>query len=283
MTLTAAPRTSPYRVDELRRALHALDAGRFRTPAAASRARTSTAWRHPETALPVVGCVGSAGATTLALAMATASGGAARVIECAAPGSSGLVAASTAELGSAGTGWRRGTRGEVVLDRLDDPFISATDEIPVPPDRENSTSPGGVTVVDISWPLAQVLHTDDWMADLLRTAPAVVLVTTATLAGLRRLEVAVELLGTSAAARAVIAIRGPRRRKWDKALEHTLGPLSCRLADDGRLVEISQDRHLAVLGLGPADLPATLLAAAATVLTLSTPAPTAHDSKGTTR
>jgi hypothetical protein len=109
-------------VPELQRAWRAVQAGRFRqeSPAAAAKARavpSSSTWApgNAEQVLPVVGCSGASGASTIALALASAAGGSARILECpgdylrsgsgqygrAQPTSVGLAARHT---------WRRSTR-----------------------------------------------------------------------------------------------------------------------------------------------------------------------------
>ena len=85
-------------MDELKRAVHALQTGRFRTPA------TSTFnLRFVEAptgdVIGVAGCMGQAGCTTIAVAIATAAATTARVVECCPAGMSGLVAAAESELG----------------------------------------------------------------------------------------------------------------------------------------------------------------------------------------
>ena len=52
----------------------------------------------------------------MALALATATGAPARVVECCPPLASGFSAAANAELGTEGP-WRRGSRGDVLLER----------------------------------------------------------------------------------------------------------------------------------------------------------------------
>ena len=71
----------PVGADELRRAWRALQDGQFRgRPQTAPQRRKpftsrspDLAWQPGETVLPVVGCVGRAGASTLALAASRAS------------------------------------------------------------------------------------------------------------------------------------------------------------------------------------------------------------------
>ena len=125
--------SGPVAVSELQAAWHAVQAGQFRTgsprsidaPPAATLSRLS--WQPPGRVFPVVGAHRGAGSTLVALAIATAHGGPAHLVECAPTVGSGLVAAATAELGTVGP-WSRGTRGHVVLDRL----ITAPEMLPTP-------------------------------------------------------------------------------------------------------------------------------------------------------
>lgn len=263
-TLTDRPVIS---VDELKRAWAAVQAGDFRANTKA-RARTGAdlyragvattdPWQPgaTEVVLPVLGCGGATGATTLAVAIATAVGGTARVVGCASVTSSGLAAASTAELGSYESAWLRGTRDQVLLERVTD-VLTTADEIPYPsiPDR-----PVDLTVLDIGWELGQVLTTPGWIGALVRGAGQLVLTTTATVPGMRRLEGALDLLDGT---RACAAVLGPRRKKWPKSVEHTAGRAARELDHDGLLFEIPQDAALAVDGLTGAALPKPLLCAA---------------------
>ena len=67
----------------------------------------------------MVRCASAYGATTFALALATAANTDARVVECSSATTSGLAAASTAELGAHPSGWVQGSRGEVLLQRTE--------------------------------------------------------------------------------------------------------------------------------------------------------------------
>jgi hypothetical protein len=186
-------------VEELKRAWAAVQTGQFRpravrTPAAAERATTDPAGAvggvGAEPVLPVLGCGGSTGATTLAVALATAIGAPARVVECASRTATGLAAASTAELGASGS-WVRGTRDQVVLERVGD-VLTTLGQVPdLLPADDGATA----TVLDVAWELVQVLATPGWMATVVRAGNPVVLTATATIPGLRRLEVALDLLG----------------------------------------------------------------------------------------
>jgi hypothetical protein len=174
---------------------------------------------------------------------------------------SGLVAASTAELGLHESGWTRGTRDGVLLERASNVLVSIQ-EVPTPsvPDRIIA-----LTVLDVGWEIGQVLTTPAWLGEQVRSADLVILVTTATVPGLRRLEGALELLaGTSTCA----AVIGPKRKKWPRAAEYSAGPRIRALDQAGRLVDVPQDRALAIAGLDATPLPTPLLEAASTLLLL---------------
>ncbi|MCM3566425.1 hypothetical protein, partial [Hydrogenophaga intermedia] len=74
----------------------------------------------------VLGCAGSSGATTVALAMGLSATAPVRVVECGSVSTSALVSASTAELGLDADGrWLLGRRDHVQLER-------ASEIIPAP-------------------------------------------------------------------------------------------------------------------------------------------------------
>ena len=265
MTQVVAERPA-VSVDELKRAWSAVQAGQFRAnttrpapqPAGdPQRVRATCPWQPDptEVVLPVLGCGGSSGATTLAVAIATAAGAGSRVVECSSVTSSGLAAASTAELGAYEGAWCRGSRDHVLLERVID-VLTTAEEIPHPstPDR-----PVTLTVLDIGWELGQVLTTPGWIGDFVRDAKHVVLTTTATVPGMRRLEGALDLLGNDHACAAVL---GPRRKKWPKNVEHTAGRVTRDLDRQGLLFEIPEEAALAVDGLTGSPLPKPLLSAA---------------------
>jgi hypothetical protein len=268
VTQTLYSRRAAVSVDELKRAWCAVQAGRFRSGATHDMRQPAAppagkGWEPGpgERVLPVIGCAGSCGASTIALALADASAAPARVVECSSVTASGLAAASTAELGLHESGWRRGTRDGVLLERAGDVLVSIA-EVPTPstPDR-----PIGLTVLDVGWEIGQVLTTPAWLVAQVRSADLVVLVTTATVPGLRRLEGALELLaGTSTCA----AVIGPKRKKWPRPVGYSAGPLTRALEAAGCLVDVPQDRALAITGLDATPLPAPLLDAAATLLRL---------------
>ena len=173
---------------ELREAWRAIEAGEFaHGPRSAPTARTpATVWTPApgERVVAVVGCAGGVGASTVALALATAAAVSARLVECCPPLASGFSAAAKAELGTEGP-WRRGSRGDVLLERP----ITGAATAPVP-----TESAVEWTFVDTNW--ATLSGTGaGWLGSVLRPFDDVVLVTNATVPGVRRLESCAELLG----------------------------------------------------------------------------------------
>ena len=243
MTKTLHPRRAAVSVDELKAAWIAVQAGYFRTgtrtgtgtrairdlrePAFASAGK---GWEPSkgERVLPVIGCAGSCGASTISLALVGAAPFPARVVECSSVTASGLAAASTAELGLHESGWTRGTRDGLLLERASNVLVSV-EEVPMPsvPDRII-----GLTVLDVGWEIGQVLTTPAWLGEQVRSADLVVLVTTATVPGLRRLEGALELLAGTGTCAAVI---GPKRKKWPRPVGYSAGPRTRALEAAGRL------------------------------------------------
>jgi hypothetical protein len=247
-------------VDELQRAWAAVQAGDFRRQSRAIARPTRPAppavseWipATGERAVAVLGAAGSVGASTVALAVGLAAPEPVRVVECCSVTTSGMAAASTAELGLHESGWRQGRRGHVLLERCSEPLIHV-DDVPTPTGTGHERQ---LTVLDVGWDLAQVLATGCWLGGATRSADALVVVTTATVPGMRRLEAALELLGDE---RVVVAVVGPRRRKWPKGVEHSAGPATRRALDAERCVEICEDRALAAAGLDSRPLPQPVL------------------------
>ena len=272
--MTIGTPTRPVALEELRRAWLAVQAGHFRHPSKArpapvTSAPAGTVWTPAsgERVLPVVGAAGGSGATTVALALATAVGGRSRLVECCPASQTGLAAASTAELGADDHAWLHGSRDQVLLDRADGVHPApAACPLPTPADTPIAT------VVDAGSHLEQLLEGCCWLTGLLTRAPVVVVVARATVPGLRRLESALHLLGAD---QAVAAVLGPSTRRWPRPVRHSVGALTGTLIDGGRLVEIPEDRGLAVHGLTPDPLPAQLLNAAAALLALTEGPP--HD------
>jgi hypothetical protein len=256
-------------VPELQRAWRAVQAGRFRreSPAAAASARAvpvSPTWApgHAERVLPVVACAGASGASTIALALASAAGGSARILECRSGATSCLATASTAELGPHPSGWRRGMRGDVLLERAGGP-LTRVDEVPLPsvPDR-----PVALTVLDVGWDLRHVLDVSSWIGEQVKTAGVVVVVNRATVPGLLHLETTLSLLGQI---RVLAAVLGSPSRRWSKAVWRSSGPMTKAVDDSGRLIVIPHDSRLAAVGLDPRPLPRQLLDTAHAILELA--------------
>jgi hypothetical protein len=270
VTRTPDTRRTVVSVAELKRAWNAVEAGWFRTGTGGSHDPRERAplpggkgWEPgpAEQVLAVIGCAGSCGASTIALALAGAAGSSARVVECSTVGASGLAAASTAELGLHESGWTRGTRDGVLLERASD-VLANLQEVPTPsaPDRIIA-----LTVLDVGWEIGQVLATPAWLGEQVLSADMLVLVAVATVPGLRRLESALDLLaGTNICA----AVIGPKPKKWPRPVGHSAGPLTRGLEAAGRLVNVSEDRALAIAGLDATPLPSPVLDAAATLLRL---------------
>ena len=269
--MTGAIDTRPAAsVAELQRAWRAVQAGQFRQTGRISRtsdprspALTVPSWTPTggEQVLPVVRCASAHGATTFALALATAANGGARAVECSSATSSGLAAGSTAELGVHPSGWAQGTRGDVLLQRAS-AVLPGVHEVPPPPPAAEKIT---LTVLDVGWELGHVLNTPSWVGTQVRQSAAVVVVTCATVPGLRHLESGLALLGGS---RLVVAVVGPPRKRWAKAVRHSAGALTRAADRAGHLVVVPWDRRLAVAGLDSTPLPLALLDAAAAVLTL---------------
>lgn len=244
---------------DLKAAWLALESGTFAPPGPSlpREPQPSTTWTPSsgEWVLPVIGCGGSVGASTVAVAIATAAEAPARVVECCAPMDSGLTAASVAELGHH-AGWRRGSRGPVVLERR------LTTDSQVRPSRASVS----LTVLDAP---ASVLLPDavGWLADAVRRHRPLVLVTRATVPALRRLEACLSLVDDHSFC--LGAVVGPELRRWPKVLGRSLGVRSSELVAAGRVVSFPHDRRLEVAGLTPDPLAAPLIRAGAAVLTLA--------------
>ena len=243
-------------VDDLRHALRAMRADRPRpaSPAAAPPERWKAA--PGERVVLVCGCGSAAGATTVALALATVSGRA-RLVEACGGTTSGLAFAAATELGPAERGWLRGARDGVLVERRID-SVTSPEQVPAP-----TQSDVPLTIVDSSWDVAGVLAGSGWLGDLARSAPAVVLVARATVPGLRRLESALEVVGE---ARAVAVTVGARR--WPRPVEQSAGAETRRLAARGRVVTVPQEPALALMGLTPDPLPAAVIRPAQSLLTI---------------
>lgn len=206
----------------------------------------------------VVGCPGTVGATTVAVALATVAG-AARVVECCSFTASGLSAAGSAELGS-DAGWLRSTRGIVGLERTAD-LHGAVVDLPTP----LATATGRLTVLDVGWDLAQVLSTRCWLRTQVRAATRLVVVTAATGPGLHHLDTIAALLPSTPL---TVAVIGPPVKKWPAPARAAMTPAVRRLLDRDRLIAVPHDPRLAAAGLTADPLPPPVLAAAHQLLTI---------------
>ena len=249
--------TTVASVEEYREAWRALQAGHFRRGPRLGPPPASSSWvpRPGERVLAVVGCGGGVGASTVALALASAAGSPARVVECCPPIRSGFAAASNAELGEEGA-WRRGSRGPVLLERAaaQGPRMTL---VPVP-----SPSTVELTVLDTDWTAIAGADPTDWLACQLRSLDAVVLVTRATVPGIRHLESCAELLPGST--RTVAAVVGPPVKRWPRPVTVAVAAAATRL----HVTHFPVDPRLAVTGLTPDPLPSPLLRAGQHLLAL---------------
>lgn len=266
--MTAVATRPVVGVEELQRAWRAVQDGQFRAhhrepvPAHPCRSQKASSWSPPGPVLPVLGCIGQAGASTMALALATAAGSA-RVVECCSATSSGLGTAVTAELGHTPTGWRLGRRDHVSIVRASGVHLSLA-EVPAPdePTDHPVDTEWSLTVLDVGWDLGHVLATPGWVEDQVTGAEWVVLVTTPTVPGVRRLEVAASLLGPHRCVAVVVG--GSRRCRATSSV--AAGPSVRALESSQQLARVPRERSLAQDGITAAPLPPALLRAAAGIL-----------------
>ncbi|CAL8979832.1 MAG: hypothetical protein HZB48_04805 [Actinobacteria bacterium] len=248
-------------VDELTRAYRAATLGEFRGGGrrAGRSAEVDAEWRptEDERTVAVVGCLGGAGASTVALGLASATDDA-RVVECCTVAASGLAGASSAELGSTPNGWVQGSRGSVLLERRGE-RIEGPGHCPIP-----SPTTRSLTVLDCGWDVDLLVGEVGWLGAVVREAPAVVAVTRPTLPGMRRLDAAVGLLGLDRVCAVVVGVE----RRWPRPVEQALGPSGRALRAEGRLIGLPHYSTLAMEGLTPEPLPAPVLAGCSALLTL---------------
>lgn len=274
-------------VSELQRAWHAVQEGQFRhappgRPRATGQVRTHRSagggpeplWRPTAPVLPVIGCHGGSGASTLAAAVAAVAGPA-HLVEACGPDASGLVGYATAELGETGEGWVRGNRDNVVIDRVAQGVLAPTD-VPVPRPATDSV----VHVLDAGWDLQTLVLSTGWLREAVLDAEHLVLVTTATVPGMRRLESTLFQLDTGQQ-RLVVAVRGPKPRRWPREVRACLGRQARALLDEA-LVQVPDDPGLHVRGLDTSPLPGSVLAAGTQIVQLTGLAAETDNQKGTT-
>lgn len=242
-----------------------------------------------EVVIPILGATGAVGTSTLALALACVLSGpgrsrrrggsstglreevteiSARLLECSSASTSGLAAATTAELG-VGAGWRLGRRDDLSILRTLSPLEGAAG-VPIPPPVLGSSPSQRATVLDVGWEPHHVAAVRCWLRAVLRAAPVVVMVAHPTFPSFARAEGALAVLdairqdenhGPPLAQTIVLAVHGPRRRKWPRGLDRS-GRRTSELVQTGHLVEVPHDADLAVAGPDSRPLPAALLTAA---------------------
>lgn len=248
-------------VDELTRAYRAATLGEFRTGSRRvdRRSEVSGVWSQATDGrvVPVVGCLGGAGASTVALGIASAAEDA-RVVECCTVAMSGLAGASSAELGSTPDGWVQGSRGPALIERRGD-RIEAPTRCPIPTATTKS-----LTILDCGWGVDLLVDDVGWLGSVLRDTSGVVVVTRPTLPGLRRLEAVVGVLGLGRVYGVVVGVD----KRWPRPLEQAMGPSGRALRAEGRLSCLPHDPTLALDGLTPEPLPAPVLAGCSALLTL---------------
>ena len=218
-----------------------------------------------------------AGASTVALAIADAAAAAGRathLVETAHPTRSGLVAAANAELGIDASGaWRRGSRGQVTIDRragndtpIGWPALTASDD--------------GLVVVDLGLP------TPDGLARLAASGCRIVVVCRPTVPGVRLAE---QLLN-SITGPVIVASVGAG--KWPGEVSASLGPRLRALRATNAVVPVPADRRLEVTGPTNSPLPKPVATAGRSLLGLidaarsgdaTASAQSAPRRKGTTR
>jgi len=241
---------APVSVGELQRAWWALQRGDYRHAASGHRVVRGAAERQ----VLVVGAAGQAGASTLALALAEASA-ASRLVDCAPTAASGLVGVCDRELGRLPSGWWRGLRGDLLVERSPLHNAASADACP-----SAELLPEGTSVIDAGFDVSSVAAGEGWLGDMLRDQSVpVVVVARCTVPGLRRLAGALDvalLPGRDVR----VAVVGPPPRRWPRSM--AAPPSVAALADQGRLVYVPLLDALAMNGLGVDPLPAPLLGAA---------------------
>jgi hypothetical protein len=247
-------------VDELTRAYRAALNGEFRTgtrrPGVASSGVSGWSPAPAERVIPVVGCLGGSGTSTVALGLATAAVDA-RVVECCTVAASGLAAASSVELGTTADGWVQGARDTVLIERRGDrvPSIAAC------PAPTAGTKP--FSILDCSWDVDLLVTDSGWLGTAVRTASVVVVVTRPSVPGLRRMEATLGLLGAERVHAVLVGVE----RRWPRQVEQGLGQSSRELRAAGRWIGLPSDSVLAVNGLTPEPLPGPIVQGCSALLT----------------
>lgn len=220
-------------------------------PSGASR------WQPGGAVVAVIAAHSGAGASTVAVALAEAvcdAGRAVRVIEVADASRSGLAAASSAELGEDGTGWRRGRRGGIRIDRLA-LRVRGIDDVPVPGPPASAEE---LLVLDVGWPARAALAARGWLAHALTAGPLVI-VCRPTVPGIRQTECLLAELAEQTTVQVQLAAVGPAR--WPGAVVASAGPRVRAARGSGRVITVPLDRRLHTDGVSADALPKALAAA----------------------
>ena len=238
-------------------------------PAAAdlSRRPPAFAWTWGEcgtTSVIVLAAHPGAGASTVALAIAEAAGAGrqVRIVECADGTRSGLAAASTEELGVDAAGWRHGRRGALQVHRLAHRADTLA-AVPAPARPDGEFAGGALLVLDMGWPVRDVMEAGGWVAAALALAAPVV-VCRVTVPGVHHAEQVLAELGRPA----VVAALGPNR--WPPVVTGSCGPVLRQARHDGRVVTVPTDRRLEAAGVSTDALPKPIAAAAKAIAALLT-------------
>lgn len=247
--------TTAVSVDELQRAWAAVEAGEFRS-GDPSRRRRMNCWRPTEPTIVVAGATGRVGASTVAVTMATGARQRVRVVECSPMHATGLAAATSAELGVSDTGWRRGMRDQVLIERTTGAF-DHVDDVPSPDETDSD-----LTIIDASWDLNQIANAGSWLTALAATAPLVI-VSVATAPGLRALDTALQL--TARPDDTWCVVLGSALKKWPKPLHLATTARIHDAITHGRLTTVPVVPSLSITGLTPDPLPPHLVTACASV------------------
>lgn len=204
-----------------------------------------------------------AGASTIALALADiadVAGIRTRVLDAASPAWSGLLGATTTELGAA-DGWRRGRRGDgLLIDRVEEP-VQAPGDVPYP----RSIDHVDLTVLDTGWSMRELgtAGADAWVATM--PAPVEVLVTRPHGLALSQAEAALaDLEDLLAGDRVVVVVVGATR--WIDREFAPAGRLLHAARDQGAVLFAPLLPVKALPGLGPDRLPRQLTSPAQRLL-----------------
>jgi hypothetical protein len=235
-----------------------------RTPTAAAGADTERGWLLVLAAHPGAGC------STTALAIADAVGAgqpAVHLVEAGHGGHGGLSAVTRHELGVVASGWRRGRRGPVTLDRPDGTGEQTSPPAPLTP---GPSEPAAVTILDAGAGWADLVSPPGMRWWPHRAGPAgIVVVCRASVPGLGAAERVLSYLeqpsGTDGSLtpgpslRVALACLGGTR--WRGPVRAACGPRLHQLQEQQLIVGVPHLRRLEASGPTADPLPRSLLSA----------------------